>query len=190
MSKLRQARDRKSQALRKVARPVKASAEITLGSQPTTTTWASASASSRPMLEAEALERIETRLEQLGGTSNEALQWSRRARSPAYLGALIRWLSNWVWWSGLNTRFGSASLAKARQRFFERHPDARGSEVRRRKSIELSFGNEHDTPMKMHREHATGSALVLLSTQSLSGQRLLARQSQCGPTGKWLGMPA
>jgi hypothetical protein len=44
--------------------------------------------------------------------------------------------------------------------------------------------------MKMHREHATGSALVLLSTQSLSGQRLLARQSECGPTGKWLGMPA
>jgi len=44
--------------------------------------------------------------------------------------------------------------------------------------------------MKMHREHAPGSALVLLSAESLSERRPLERQSQRGPTGKRLGMPA
>ena len=34
------------------------------------------------------------------------------------ISGLIRWLSNWAWRSGLNTRFGSASLGESIEEFY------------------------------------------------------------------------
>jgi hypothetical protein len=65
-----------------------------------------------PRLEALCLENIERRLAELGH-----LRWSRDKRSAASAHELSSWLSIWAWQRGPRIGFGSATLAKPRQRF-------------------------------------------------------------------------